>query len=55
LVYRRLAVLDGKKDAYGLYTEKPEIALAYDPDAVVEMDTYTATAESAPRSAPRSP
>jgi hypothetical protein len=42
-VYRRLTVLEGKKDAYGRFTEKPEIALAYDPDAILETDTYNCT------------
>jgi hypothetical protein len=42
-VYRRLTVLQGKKDEYGRYTEKPEIALAYDPDAILETDTYNCT------------
>ncbi len=31
------------KDAYGRFTEKPEIALAYDPDAILETDTYNCT------------
>jgi hypothetical protein len=42
-VYRRLTVLEGKKDEYGRFTEKPEIALAYDPDAILETDTYNCT------------
>jgi len=42
-VYRRLTVLEGKKDAFGRFTEKPEIALAYDPDAILETDTYNCT------------
>lgn len=42
-VFRRLTVLEGKKDAYGRFTEKPEIALAYDPDAILETDTYNCT------------
>ncbi len=42
-VYRRLTVLGGRKDEYGRFTEKPEIALAYDPDAILETDTYNCT------------
>ncbi len=42
-VHRRLTVLEGKKDAYGRFTEKPAIALAYDPDAILETDTYNCT------------
>ncbi len=42
-VYRRLTVLEGRKDEYGRFTEKPEIALAYDPDAILETDTYNCT------------
>lgn len=42
-VYRRLTVIEGRKDEYGRFTEKPEIALAYDPDAILETDTYNCT------------
>jgi hypothetical protein len=42
-VYRRLTVLEGRKDEYGRFTGKPEIALAYDPDAILETDTYNCT------------
>jgi hypothetical protein len=42
-VYRRLTVLEGKKDEYGRFTEKPEVALAYEPDAILETDTYNCT------------
>jgi hypothetical protein len=42
-VNRRLTVLEGKKDAYGRFIEKPEIALAYDPDAILETDSYNCT------------
>jgi hypothetical protein len=42
-VYRRLTVLEGRKDEYGRFTQKPEIALAYDPDAILETDTYNCT------------
>ncbi|HEY6002354.1 MAG TPA: hypothetical protein VIV57_05715, partial [Anaeromyxobacter sp.] len=33
----------GRKDEYGRFTEKPGLALAYDPDAVLETDTYNCT------------
>jgi hypothetical protein len=42
-VYRRLTVLEGRKDEYGRFTEKPEVALAYDPDAILETDSYNCT------------
>jgi hypothetical protein len=42
-VYRRLTVIEGRKDEYGRFIEKPEIALAYDPDAILETDTYNCT------------
>lgn len=42
-VYRRLTVLAGRKDEYGRFTQKPTVALAYDPDAILETDTYNCT------------
>jgi hypothetical protein len=42
-VYRRLTVLKGMKDEFGRFIEKPEVALAYDPDAILETDTYNCT------------
>jgi hypothetical protein len=42
-VFRRLTVLEGMKDEYGRFTEKPEVALAYDPDAILETDTHNCT------------
>jgi hypothetical protein len=42
-VYRRLTVLEGMKDDFGRFIEKPEVALAYDPDAILETDAFNCT------------
>jgi hypothetical protein len=42
-VFHRLTVLAGRKDAYGRYTEKPRVVLVYEPDAILETDTYNCT------------
>lgn len=42
-VVRRLTVLDGRKDVLGYYREKPKVVLAYEPDAILETDTFNCT------------
>ena len=42
-VYRRLTVLEGMKDDFGRFIEKPEVALAYDPDVILETDSFNCT------------
>jgi hypothetical protein len=42
-VFTRLTVFRGTKDAEGRWVSKPSIALAYEPDAVLETDTFNCT------------
>jgi hypothetical protein len=42
-VCRRLTVFAGKKDASGRWIEKPRVACAFEPDAILETDTLNCT------------
>jgi hypothetical protein len=42
-VFRRLTVLEGKQNELGLFTKRPTVALAYEPDAVLETDAFNCT------------
>lgn len=42
-VYRWLTVLHGRKDDEGRFVERPSVVVSFEPDAVLETDTYNAT------------
>ncbi len=42
-VSRRLTVFEGKKDREGRWVAKPSIALAFEPDAILETETFNCT------------
>jgi hypothetical protein len=40
---RRLVVFEGRRNEQGAFNEKPKVALVFEPDAILETDTYNCT------------